>query len=262
MVAGATLIKGMNIGDPIHTPMQPIFNSETVTPESYQTLIDVAKEFGYPVSYIQEQGGALVHNLLPVHKTETQQISTSSKVELELHTELAFHPYRPNYVLLLCLRGDNKAMTTFSDGNNFINYLNNDVIYTLSQQLYVTTLDQSFISSESADVQINLSILEPADFGDFPWKIRFDWALMRGINDRAQSALAELRKAISLFVKKVSLEAGDLLIINNDTTVHGRLPFQPRYDGSDRWVQRLLVRRTLPPVSEMSGRFVISTKFT
>ena len=45
---------------------------------------------------------------------EFDQISSSSKVELEMHTETAFHPYMPNYVLLLCMRGDITAETTYS----------------------------------------------------------------------------------------------------------------------------------------------------
>ena len=34
------------------------------------------------------------------------------------------------------------------------------------------------------------------------------------------------------------MEAGDLLILKNNRTLHGRSPYSPRYDDSDRWVQR------------------------
>jgi L-asparagine oxygenase len=54
------------------------------------------------------------------------------------------------------------------------------------------------------------------------------------------------------------LEAGDLLIIDNNKTIHGRKPFQPRYDGTDRWVQRMLVRKELPPREQMNGHIVIT----
>jgi hypothetical protein len=56
-----------------------------------------------------------------------------------------------------------------------------------------------------------------------------------------------LRKAISFATKEVILKTGDLLLINNHKAVHGRKPFKARYDGTDRWLQRLLVRKTLPP---------------
>ena len=39
-------------------------------------------------------------------RVPTVRCSTSSKVQLMFHTEAAFHPHRPRYLLLLCLRGD------------------------------------------------------------------------------------------------------------------------------------------------------------
>lgn len=49
----------------------------------------------------------------------------------------------------------------------------------------------------------------------------------------------------------VRLESGDVLVIDNDVVVHGREPFPPRYDGTDRWLRRASVRlpdRHRPPV--------------
>jgi hypothetical protein len=40
----------------------------------------------------------------------------------------------------------------------------------------------------------------------------------------------------------VPLRPGDLLIVDNDAVVHGRVAFRARYDGSDRWLKRVLVR--------------------
>jgi len=54
------------------------------------------------------------------------------------------------------------------------------------------------------------------------------------------------------------LETGDLLVIDNNKTIHGRKPFQPKYDGTDRWVQRMLVRKQLPPPSEIQGHIIIT----
>jgi len=51
------------------------------------------------------------------------------------------------------------------------------------------------------------------------------------------------------------------MVIDNRRTVHGRLPFNPRYDGYDRWVKRLMVISELPPDSERDG-FIVTTEFT
>ena len=66
--------------------------------------------------------------------------------------------------------------------------------------------------------------------------------------------------AIEKCTKEIVLKTGDLLVINNSTVIHGRKPFDARYDGTDRWVQRMLVVRTYPPTDHISGH-IITTKF-
>jgi alpha-ketoglutarate-dependent taurine dioxygenase len=34
-------------------------------------------------------------------------------------------------------------------------------------------------------------------------------------------------------------------VLDNRKTVHGRKPFTPRYDGRDRWFQRVYLQRDL-----------------
>jgi len=50
---------------------------------------------------------------------------------------------------------------------------------------------------------------------------------------------------VKLVTKRVVLSDGDVLVIDNDRAVHGRTPFVPRYDGTDRWLKRALVVREL-----------------
>ena len=47
------------------------------------------------------------------------------------HTEAAFHPYRPRYLLLLCLRGDPAAATTLASIHEVLALLPADVVDTL-----------------------------------------------------------------------------------------------------------------------------------
>jgi L-asparagine oxygenase len=50
-------------------------------------------------------------------------------------------------------------------------------------------------------------------------------------------------------------------VIDNTAAVHGRSPFSPRYDGTDRWLQRAFVVANLAPsAGERSGR-VVGTRF-
>jgi hypothetical protein len=98
-------VRRIEIGDiPPTTPDAYVDNA--AVKHASDALIDHARKYGFPVAYKQEQNGRLVHNLIPNKEHENEQISGSSKVELEFHTESAFHPYKPSHIHLLCLRGD------------------------------------------------------------------------------------------------------------------------------------------------------------
>jgi len=259
-----TLIEGIDVGDVPQTPNTTDIDSSYLDGIREQ-LMSYASEHGlFPVSYKQEQKGKLIQNILPIKKTETQQISTSSGVELGLHTELAFHPYRPSAVFLLCLRGDSTAVTTYAYVDDIVKHIQPISLAILTRLWYVTTLDDSFRTGGEEDMELYCSILREINDGvtgsNSLYEITFDEVLMRGTNKQADEAINELKAAIKLCVKEIVLKTGDLLILNNKTTIHGRRPFQARYDGTDRWVQRMLAVYTLPPVNQLDGH-VITTPF-
>jgi hypothetical protein len=85
---------------------------------------------------------------------------------------------------------------------------------------------------------------------------------MTGTDSEAQRALETLAAAVAEHHTGVVLEAGDLLVVDNALAVHGRTPFTPRFDGSDRWLQRTFVVADLAPsAGERLGR-VITTRFS
>ncbi len=61
----------------------------------------------------------------------------------------------------------------------------------------------------------------------------------------AQEAIAELYTYVSDAVERVVLEPGDAIFIDNYRVVHGREPFEPRYDGTDRWLKRVNLIRDI-----------------
>jgi L-asparagine oxygenase len=83
----------------------------------------------------------------------------------------------------------------------------------------------------------------------------FDGDLMHGLDEEAAWALDELRAAIRACQTGVVLEAGDLLVVDNTIAVHGRSPFKPRFDGTDRWLQRTFVLADVAEVP-LAGRVV------
>ena len=252
---GIKLYKNIEIGEIGPTPPIP-FVSDDSLPAAKQSLIAFGSLLGRPVSYKQEQAGQLIQHVLPVFKTEHGQISTSSKSNLELHTETAFHPYKPSYVLLLCLRGDVDAVTTYANSEDIVAKISNESLELLQQPIYVTRIDESFRPNGEQDFEMNVSILRKnLDKG---FDITYDSYFMRGTTDEAQEALDEFNRAINESVQEIVLEQGDLLVIDNNKTVHGRKPFQARYDGTDRWVMRLLVVNYSIPRQHLSGSTIVT----
>ena len=256
---GIKLHGGVGIGFVPETPatLSPSSFKEQPSKDSSRTLLHYGYQLGYPVAYAQEQNGQLIQNIIPVYKTEYEQISSSSKVELALHTESAFHPYKPDYVLLLCLRGDDKAATTYANVNEIVESLSSEVVKSLKQPWYRTAVDDSFRTKGEPQKEFIMPILSEVDD---KMTITYDNFFMRGINEYAVLALTELNYAIQKCTREIVLKTGDLLVIDNSTVIHGRKPFQARYDGTDRWVQRMLVRKQMPPDDQVDGN-VITTKF-
>jgi len=256
---GIILFKDVEIGHVPKTPATPFPSSvaENSSMKAAETLLRYAHQFGHPISYIQEQEGQLFQNIVPVHKTEAQQISTSSKVELAMHTETAFHPYKPDYVMLLCLRGDPNAVTTYANVDEIIKKLDLWVIATLTKQWFTTNIDISFRTKGQRDKSIPISVLEKTEDG---YNFIYDYTFVKANDELGRAALEILHKAVQECVQEITLQSGDLLVIDNNKTIHGRKPFQARYDGTDRWVQRVLVRKELPPDDQIDGH-IITTEF-
>ena len=252
---GIKLYKNMEIGEIGLTPSTPFVGDDSL-PTAKQSLIAFGSSLGRPVSYKQEQAGQLIQHVLPVFRTEHGQISTSSKSNLELHTETAFHPYKPSYVLLLCLRGDGGAITTYANSEDIVAKINNESLELLQQPIYVTRIDESFRLNGEQDFEMNVSILRKNLDNGFD--ITYDKYFMRGTTDEAQEALDEFNRAINKSVQEIVLEQGDLLVIDNNRTVHGRKPFAARYDGTDRWVMRLLVVNYSIPRQHLSGSTIVT----
>ena len=212
-----------------------------------EALVNFVLQWGEPYGYIQEQNGRVVQNLFPIASTASEQISSSSTTPLELHTETAFHPYRPDLLVLLCVRGDATAGTVFSRLAAALPLLGPHHIEALHEPAFTTTLDLSFQNQQQSDSIVTTPVLF-----DEGTRITFDLTLMKATTAEGDSALQALTKAILRVQERIVLAAGDVLAMNNHRVVHGRTPFTPRYDGTDRWLKRVMVRRTPPPARDYS----------
>lgn len=228
------------------------YSEKDLLPAVDDFLVSYAAKYGTAVGYDREDDGRIVQNVFPKLKEEKKQISSSSSVLLQMHTETAFHPYKPDWILLACVRGDKKAQTLYATMDEILYELDEPTTWDLRQPDYVTTMDRSFLLKGDKD---KTYVVRPL-VGVGEWSLTYDADLMKPLTDHAGRALAKLGAAIKKRTRTVVLEAGDILVINNRTTVHGRNSFKARYDGTDRWLKRVLVRETLPPAKKISGNVI------
>ena len=255
--AGALLLRNAPIGELPPTPPSPA--APVVKDLSTElTLLTVARRLGQPVGYVPEHGGRIVQNIVPTQSDAELQTSTSSRSNLMFHTETAFHPHRPRYLLLLCLRGDPSAHTTLASVHDIMDHLPDDVVDAMFEPRFRTAVDASFLAGRANE----LGPARPLVTGtrDEPTFI-FDADLTVGIDGAAEDVLVAVRSAIAEVETSVVLEPGDLLVVDNNVAVHGRSPFSARFDGTDRWLQRAFVVTDLAPsAADRIGR-VITTEF-
>jgi L-asparagine oxygenase len=253
--SGLLLLTGVPIDQLPATPAAP--RAGTNAPMGTELLLlSVARLLGQPVGYAPEHGGRIAQDIVPVQATANEQISTSSTTDLMFHTETAFHPHRPRYLLLLCLRGDEAAATTFISIDEITASLSDADVAAMRQPRFRTAVDASFLNGRPNELGAARPLLSgtPAE----PTFV-FDADLTIGIDDEAVALVERITRLIAEKHRGIVLHAGDLLIIDNNRAVHGRTRYQPRYDGTDRWLQRSFVVTDLAPsASDRRGRTIVT----
>lgn len=253
---GVLLIRNLPVGAAVPpTPARPDSVERTPTTAA-AAITTVMLHLGEVIAYRNEKGGALVQNVVPVPGRERQQ-SNAGSVRLEMHSENAFHPNRPDYVGLLCVRDDptGDARLCTASVRRALPLLSDASRQVLSEERFITEPPPSF--GGPGGVTPNHALLGGAS--EDP-DLLVDFAATHPLDERAAAAMAELGDALSASTVAHQLRAGDLAVVDNRLAVHGRTAFIPRYDGTDRWLHRVYValdyRRSRP--DRGSGGSVLS----
>jgi L-asparagine oxygenase len=264
---GIMRIQGMPLDDPLpRTPVaaEPVDAKPTFISEG--SVLMVAMALGEPLAYEDEKGGVLVQNVYPVRSESQSPSNESSATDLGFHTELAFsrrNPHRalheacPDFLLLLGLRGapHDDAVTTLVEGRDICRLLSPRGRRLLMQPLFQLRAPYSFTRGMTERPWSRpVPLLHGTESGT---TLAFDLACgVRGTAPDAQDAIDELRQIVSDegLHRRVRLAAGDLLVVDNRKCAHARSRFEARFDGSDRWLQRVYVRRSLDGLAHASAR--------
>lgn len=246
------------------------------TIEEQMLLVLISSLLGDPIGWATQQAGHIVHDISPVKGQECDQTGSSSKEELFFHTEDAFHPYRGDYLGMMCLRNENQAATMVASRNILTN-LAEGVIDVLFQPRFVIRPDASQFEEhhfrkideiseeefnkflEYSKKRINKMNTEPEPkpilFGnkETPYICVDCFVYMDALDKEAEEAILSFNEILNAETHEINLQAGEICFIDNLRAVHGRKPFRypARYDGRDRWMKRINVTRDLRKSSDL-----------
>jgi Fe(II)/alpha-ketoglutarate-dependent arginine beta-hydroxylase len=239
------------------------FDSPALAQEIFFLLC--ASALGDVFGWGTQQDARIMHDVLPIKGHEHYEIGSNSLQHLSWHTEDAFHPCRGDYVALMCLKNPDLVETvvcTVTDIDwNLVD------VEALFQPDFTVMPDNSHQPQNAAEsvAESDIEFLRARSFrliqewNENPEKRPLLYGDPRdpylaldpyhmdphGWPDRAQEAFHQLRDAIEAGMKPISLRPGDCVFIDNFRAVHGRKSFQPRHDGTDRWLKRLNITRNL-----------------
>jgi L-asparagine oxygenase len=256
---GALLLQNFPIDDnlpPTPSDGRPSKDKKTFISEA--CVLGVSQILGQPIGYHDERAGDIIQALCPV-KTEAHATSSeSSEAELGFHTDFNFdkdnpdQPFNvlnPDYIILLSLRADRdgKAYTLYADARDICKKLTTAQIDIIRRPLFQFAASYSFTGKCGTDRiwSVPCPLLKgPVELPELSIDLLCG---VRGLNEEAADMLNVLREICKLpdVVTRVCLRPGDLLLIDNRKGAHARTAFTAYFDGGDRWLHRVYVRRSL-----------------
>jgi hypothetical protein len=239
---GYRVLRGLfaDLGEPGPTPTHWSEPTGAADVPYDLALALVGRLLGEVFGWTNQQDGRLVHNILPSPGQETQQVGASSTLALAWHTEDGFHPERADFLLLACLRNPDRIGTRLASIRD-IELSGTDAAHLGRPQLVIDPDDSYEPDPRQGDHALGIRTVWGTQDARC---VRYDPSYTRLLTPDADftQAYARLQPAFDRHAVEVDLAPGDLLLIDNDVMVHGRSAFPPRYDGTDRWIKRVLVR--------------------
>jgi L-asparagine oxygenase len=237
-VTGVLLLRGLPLDETLLPDTPTVSGSvQREASPAAAVLMLLANLLGDPIAFRAEKSGAMVQDVVPVPGREDVQGNEGSAL-LTFHKENAFHEHSPDYVLLLCLRADHDRVAGLRSASIRQVYedLSDDSRQALFRAEFITAPPASF-GTLTHQPRPHAVLCGAPDDPD----VLVDFESTRPLTPWAVEAMAELQSLFCARALTHYLVPGDLVVVDNRVTVHGRTAFVPRYDGRDRWLQRSFV---------------------
>lgn len=190
-----------------------------------------------PLINKHEKDGSIIQQVIPISGKENEQSGLGSRTAFDLHTENIHEFNPPHFFMLLCLKGDKNAMTTYIPVERVLNDLPYWLVKELLQPQFIAKTGPSYNKIQ----ELRTSVLSSNKQGDLNIRFNSDPGRMYGINTSSEKVLTVFRKHLSeIQPNLINLKTGDCLIINNHKALHGRTAFEVSTTNENRrWLQRI-----------------------
>lgn len=258
--AAVCLVNGFPIDDSDVGPTPTHWQSRgdrrsTVDSDLFMAMCGLS--LGEPFSWTTLQYGRMIQDVFPIRGEEQQQSGHGSEAFLRFHNDDAFHPNACDYLLLFGIRNPDGVPTYVSSVRDLSlspsdrQVLAEERFYILPddehiRQLELRTPDHPALrrAIEMRDMPRRVAILFGAQINPY---VRLDgpYTTSVGHDPAAERALEALYAELERVQRAIVVGQGTLLILDNWIAVHARQSFRARYDGTDRWLRKLIVSRGL-----------------
>lgn len=266
---GVFLISGYPIPNerigktPLHWQWRP---KKSPVLEEEIVFVLLGSLLGDAIGWSTQQAGHIIHDIIPIKGHEHEQLGSSSESLLCWHSEDAFHPYRGDYLGMMCLRNKEKVATTIASIDT--SELQPNDISILFEPRFTIRPDESHLAKNQSEEQRRNSksslssvyekIIEsnnepekiPIFYGDpqCPY-VRIDPYFMDleklEKDPEAFTSLNKLIQSIENRLTDLVLQPGDFCFIDNYRAVHGRKEYTTTYNGQHRWLKRINIAKDL-----------------
>jgi L-asparagine oxygenase len=252
--SGVLLIDGVPVGDLPPTPSTPFTHAPIHDLGSERYLALLATMVAEPFTFAEWDSGHMVQNKYPLRAHRNIQFGTNA-VDFLPHSETPFRDFCPDYLSLLCLRADpgEIAKTIFCDIGTLIDAMPESDQRILAEPLFAYPTDNPAVYVGDKPMTRPMPIIT-SRAQQRVYEYTHD---IQAVTSEAAEVLARLKEDVEQHTTGLLFETGMLFIIDNSHMIHGRTRYEPRYDGADRWLQRLLLTsRLFAPGQEVSDRRV------
>lgn len=197
------------------------------------------------LSYARINGGQITCNVTPVAGKQEEHSSRGS-VHFDYHTEGANLPLpsedgrgvspSPDFLTLYCARGEPGVMTNLVSVDTLLDALPAAYRAALARADFRVNSGPIYAAASNSS---NVSLIRTDAMGRRLFRYNADQ--VKPLSDEAAEALGAVKALLAdpAFNSGVVLAAGDVLLLNNRSMLHGRSEFHPRFDGTDRWLVRI-----------------------